>query len=58
MFSLLTALVCVAIFANSFKTYHARLHLDAAGNDAPPIGRPSSGRAPLHPGRHQALLCV
>jgi hypothetical protein len=40
MFSLLTTLVCIAVFACSFKAYHARLHLDAAGNDAPPIGRP------------------
>jgi hypothetical protein len=39
MFSLLTTLVCVAVFAYSFKAYHARLHLDAACNDAPPVGR-------------------
>jgi hypothetical protein len=40
MFSLLTTLVCIAVFAWFFKAYHARLHLDAAGTDAPPIGRP------------------
>jgi hypothetical protein len=39
MFSLLTTLVCIAVFAYYFKAYHTRLHLDAAGNDAPPVGR-------------------
>jgi hypothetical protein len=38
--SLLTTLVCIAVFAWFFRAYHARLHLDAAGTDAPPIGRP------------------
>jgi hypothetical protein len=59
LFSLLTTLVCIAVFAWFFRAYHARLHLDADAAVAPPIRRSrNAGHRALVPLRRGAGRCL